>query len=55
MVRKDQEYKELLRMRTLVLDGVSEPVDVRQKQLRDRLPIFIWVNYSSTVKINNIK
>jgi len=40
-LEKTKQDKDLLRMRTLVLDSVSEPVDVRQKQFRDRAPIFI--------------
>ncbi len=40
-LEKTKHDKDLLRMRTLVLDGVSESVDVRQKQFRDRPPIFI--------------
>jgi len=36
-----KQDKDVLRMRTLVLDSVSEAVDVRQKQYRDRPPVFI--------------
>ncbi len=40
-LEKTKQDKDLFRMRTLVLDSVSEPVDVRQKQFKDRPPIFI--------------
>lgn len=40
-LEKTKHDKDLFRMRTLVLDSVSEPVDVRQKQFRDRPAIFV--------------
>ena len=40
-LEKTKLDKDLFRMRTFVLDSVSEPVDVRQKHFRDRPPIFI--------------